>query len=113
MNRIIIALLVLALFKLEACSPQLNYYVAANGSDSNSGRSPYSPWQTIRKVNATMFPAGTSILFRGGDTFRGTITVPSGGTTSNPIVIGSYGAGVATISSETGRCISAQTIDGW
>src|ERR1700731_4067964 len=113
MNRIVIALLVVLIFQLKACGPRVGYYVAANGSDRELGRSSDSPWQTITKVNATTFPAGATIFFRGGDTFSGTIAAPNGGTTTNPIAIASYGAEVAIISSGTGPCISAQNIDGW
>jgi hypothetical protein len=89
------------------------YFVSPTGSDSNNGLSAAAPWQTITKVNASSFVAGNSILFQGGQTFSGTITAPSGGTSANPVTIGSYGSGVATISSGTGNCITAQTLDGW
>lgn len=55
-----------------------NYYVAAGGSDSNSGTSTGSPWQTIGKIAGTTFSPGDIIAFNKGDTWVGTI----GGTLS-------------------------------
>ena len=75
------------------------YYISAAGSDTNTGLSPSSAWQTIAKVNAQTPVSGTSFLFRGGDTFSGTITVAAGGLPGFPIVYSSYGDAVATISS--------------
>jgi hypothetical protein len=41
------------------------YYVSAStGSDSNSGTSSGTPWQTVAQVNGQVFQPGDSILFR-------------------------------------------------
>src|SRR5262249_14209502 len=69
------------------------YYVAANGSDSNSGTSLSAAWQTLSKVNATSFAAGNCVLFRAGDTFEGPLTPKTSGTSSAPITFGAYGSG--------------------
>ena len=70
------------------------YYVAAAGSDSNSGTSPSAPWQTIAKVNGATFLPGDSILFNRGDAWYGTsLTVPSAGSSGSPITFGAYGSG--------------------
>jgi hypothetical protein len=76
-----------------------NYYIAANGNDSNSGTSPLSPWQTITKVNSVTPTPGSTFLFRGGDTFSGTLVVAASGQSALPIVYDSYEDGNATISS--------------
>ncbi|MFO0949339.1 MAG: hypothetical protein U1D30_26075 [Planctomycetota bacterium] len=66
-------------------------YVAANGSDSNPGTE-LLPWRTIEKANtAIQGSAGNiAVLFRRGDTFRGTLglslTLPN-------VTIGAYGSG--------------------
>ena len=74
------------------------YYVAAAGSDSNSGTSTGSPWQTITKVNGSTFSPGDSILFNRGDVWYGmALTVPSSGTSSAPITFGAYGTGANPI----------------
>lgn len=82
------------------------YYVSNSGSDSNSGTSTSSPWQTIGKVNSGYFYAGDTILFNGGQTFSGNLTMNESGTSSAPITIGSYGSGAATINAGTGTGIS-------
>jgi hypothetical protein len=77
-----------------------NYYVNPSGSDTNPGTQTL-PWQTIDKVNSTAFSPGDEILFQGGQTFTGPLvfTGTSAGTAASPIVVSSYGTGVATISS--------------
>jgi hypothetical protein len=76
-----------------------NYYVSPSGSDSNPGTSPEQAWQSIDKVNTVTFSAGDSIFFEGGQTFSGALYFDEGGTSTNPITVGSYGPGRATISS--------------
>jgi hypothetical protein len=87
------------------------YFVAASGSDSNSGTDEAHPWQhapqmtTCTATCATVTPAaGTGIIFRGGDTWHfgnssaspytgGSWSAPYsqpswGGTSSNPVYFG-------------------------
>ncbi len=74
------------------------YYVAAAGSDSNSGTSSGTPWQTIAKVNGSTFSPGDSILFNRGDAWYGTsLVAPSSGASGSPITFGAYGSGVNPI----------------
>ena len=69
------------------------YYVAANGNDNNSGRSPLSPWKTIAKVNSVSLGSGDLVLFRRGDTFRGRI----GKDDRHGITYSAYGSGAKPI----------------
>ncbi len=89
------SLFVLALLLLPVCARSADYYVDANGNDSNDGLSPSSPWMTIAKVNSMMnsFNAGDQILFKRGDTFSGTVIATKSGGAGNEIVFGSYGSG--------------------
>jgi hypothetical protein len=74
------------------------YYIAASGSDSNSGTSESSPWAhlpgmlTCTSNCAALTPAaGTGFILRGGDTWGNAnlgIVWNWGGTSSNPIYIG-------------------------
>src|ERR1035437_1628380 len=74
------------------------YYVDANsGNDANSGTTTSSAWKTISKVNANSFTPGDNILFLRGCTWIGTLNCISSGTSSSPIVYGSYGSGVLPI----------------
>src|SRR6516225_5999324 len=53
------------------------FYVSPSGNDSNDGRSPRTAWQTIAKVNAGVYTAGTQILFEGSQIFTGSVTLRS------------------------------------
>jgi hypothetical protein len=84
------------------------FYVSPNGNDNNSGTSPSSPWQTIDRVNLDTYRPGDEILFQGGATFNGDLTLNKSdvGTPASPIIISSYGSGPATINAGTGIGIS-------
>jgi autotransporter-associated beta strand protein len=70
------------------------YYVSPTGSDSNSGTSASSPWQTLAKVDSTTFSPGSQVLFQDGSNWYGQQLAPiSSGTVSQPITYGSYGSG--------------------
>lgn len=105
------------LLRLDSASPAADggtppppagttYYVSPSGSDANSGTSQSSPWQTLARVNSARLGAGDSVLFQGGQSFSGclvfsTATNIQSSSASNPITVGSYGSGVATIDSTT------------
>ncbi|WP_227686916.1 right-handed parallel beta-helix repeat-containing protein [Spirosoma arboris] len=72
---------------------QTTYYVASNGSDANNGKSATSPFQNLAKINSLPLQAGDVVLFRRGDTFRGTLQLTESGSASSPIVIDAYGSG--------------------
>jgi hypothetical protein len=88
-----------ALFLFAALPAQATtYFVAAAGSDSNSGTSSGAPWQTIGKVNGSTFLPGDSILFNRGDAWYGTsLVVASSGSSGSPITFGAYGSGANPI----------------
>ncbi len=77
------------------------YYLSPEGDNSASGTSEESAWRSIDKVNATTFGPGDRILFEGGETFNGSLNFDraDSGTPDNPVTVGSYGTGRATISS--------------
>lgn len=78
---------------LVSSSGQTTYYVASSGSDNNSGRSADSPFQTLNKVNSLTLQPGDNLLFRRGDTFRGSLVIRQSGSSGSPIVIDAYGSG--------------------
>ncbi|MFN7139847.1 MAG: hypothetical protein ACK4UN_10960, partial [Limisphaerales bacterium] len=75
------------------------YYVSPAGNNNYDGLSPETAWQGIDKVNTIAFQPGDSILFAGGETFSGNVYFDSEdrGTSQNPITVGSFGIGRATI----------------
>jgi parallel beta-helix repeat protein len=94
------ALFILFLFA-SSLAGATDYYVKSTGSNSNTGLSDAQAWQTISKVNsewaAGTFLAGDRILFNKGDTFTGTLTVASSGSSLNNITIGAYGTGLPPV----------------
>ena len=89
----LLVLLLLA-FPIARSFGQQTYYIASNGSDTNDGTTVDTPFKTISKVNTLTLQAGSRILFRRGDTFRGTLLISQSGTGVNPIVVDAYGAGI-------------------
>ena len=101
MKRFILALFVAVLILapvLKSGGSGTTYYVSvADGDDSYDGTEQThttgvtGPWKTIAKVNAASFSAGDSILFKRGETWHETLTVPSSGSAGNVITFGAYG----------------------
>lgn len=81
----------------SAALAQTTYYVAATGNDANTGRSPATPFLSLAKVNSLALQAGDSVLFRRGDTFRGTLVIRRSGSAARPIVFSAYGSGAKPI----------------
>ena len=93
-----IAIFLISFFLTAAASAATYYVDVTNGNDSNNGLSEINSWQTIAKVNASEFQPGDQVLFQRGETWRGTVlTIPSSGTSGNPITFGAYGAGASPI----------------
>ena len=69
------------------------YYIANTGNDSNDGLTQSTPWKTLSKINNQTFQPGDTILFKRGDTFRGSIYQTEHGTSTNRITYGAYGSG--------------------
>jgi hypothetical protein len=97
-------LVLTAAFALFASNAQAaTYYVSRTGSDSSSGTSPSTPWQTIHRVNNASLAPGDTVLFQGGATFSDTTLMPStSGMQSAPITFGSYGTGMAGLAGAGG-----------
>jgi hypothetical protein len=80
----------------------VTYYFSPSGSDSNDCKSTLATCQTIAKVNRVRYNPGDNILFQGNQSFTGCLVfsyrsnVPVSVST-NPITVGSYGSGNATI----------------
>ncbi|HEY1045238.1 MAG TPA: PKD domain-containing protein [Bacteroidia bacterium] len=77
----------------------VNYFLSSSGNDLNSGTSIAQAWQSINALNSRNFSAGDSIFLEGGSVFNGNIyfSPTSTGTASQPIYLGSYGSGKATV----------------
>ncbi len=73
--------------KFKASSLGAVYYVSENGSDSNNGTSPTTPWKTLEKVNSKTYHGTSVVLFERGSIFRGHLTLKSN------VSYGAYGNG--------------------
>ncbi|MCQ2448887.1 MAG: dockerin type I repeat-containing protein, partial [Clostridia bacterium] len=73
--------------KFKASALGAVYYVSENGSDSNNGTSPKTPWKTLEKVNSKKYSGTSVVLFERGSTFRGHLTLKSN------VSYGAYGNG--------------------
>lgn len=108
------AALAISLVSLTSAASATTYYVSPTGKDTNTGTSQSKPWKTIAKVNTIDLAPGDKVLFQGGKTFAGTLSLgeEDKGTASKLITIGSYGSGCATIDAGTGGAISAYNTAG-
>ncbi len=70
------------------------YYVdAVGGNDSHAGTSAGAAWQTLAKVNGTVFQPGDAILFKADGVWTGTLSPQGSGVQGQPITIDMYGSG--------------------
>ncbi|MFN3531673.1 MAG: hypothetical protein ACK41Q_04045 [Candidatus Brocadia sp.] len=92
-----------------------DYYVNPEGDNTNTGTSPSTAWRTISRVNAHTFKPGDNIYFEGGYRFHGSLYFDSSdsGTATNPVTIGSYGTGRATIDAGTENGLFAYNCAGF
>ena len=70
------------------------YYFANSGNDSyteEQAQNQDTPWKTLDKLNSLSLTAGTTILFKKGDTWRGQINVNT--INASGIIFGVYGIG--------------------
>ena len=72
------------------------YYVSAsNGSDSNNGLSPQSPWRTLSAVEQRVSQTGADVYLESGSVFDNqTVVVDWGGSPSDWAILGCYKVGV-------------------
>jgi chitodextrinase len=95
---LVLALLQDALSPEKAFAANTTYYVdSAAGSDSNSGTSQNSPWQSLNKVNSVVFQPGDTILFKSGSAWTGTLAPQGSGNAAARITFDKYGSGANPI----------------
>ena len=94
--------------------PSSTYYVSPSGDDENAGTSPDEAWRSLARAERTALDAGDKLLLRGGAVFGGPITVgeDEAGSADEPVVIGSYGGGRATVAVAGGPGVSVHNTAG-
>ncbi len=88
-------ILLMSSFAFSVSAAGTVYYIdGVNGSDSNSGKTESSAWQTVENLRTAKLEAGDSVLFKcGGIYVSDCLTLTCEGTADAPIVISSYGEG--------------------
>jgi hypothetical protein len=91
-TRVMISVFLVAYMYPSFAVAQKYYVDATGGSDANNGLSPSAAWKTVDRVNVSTFAPGDSVLFKRGETFRGTL-LPASGSPAGYITYGAYGSG--------------------
>jgi hypothetical protein len=86
-----------------ALASAATYYVSPAGNNKASGTSPQAAWRTLARASAAVLRPGDRLLLQGGRRFSGKLTIgrADGGNARRPVLIGTYGAGRATIVSSS------------
>lgn len=85
----------------SASADTVTYYVSPTGNDSAAGTSPATAWRTLNRADKQTYLPGERLLLQGGATFTGSLEFKAGaaGDSAHPLTIGSYGTGLAAITS--------------
>lgn len=95
-NTLLFILLVTVSF-IQACGNSSDgYYISHNGDDKSPGTRS-KPFKSIQKINNIILQPGDKIFMRGKEIFTGTLSLTTQGTAEKPVIISSYGDGIATI----------------
>lgn len=104
------------LFLLVHLTPptERTYYVSVGGNDARDGLTRSTAWRSIARLNTINFRPGDRIRFEGGQTFEGHLQLDGAdaGTPESPVVIESYGPGVATLLSRDTSAITVLNAGG-
>ena len=94
--------------------PARAYHFSPAGDDAAGDGSASAPWATTAKANTLDLGPGDTVLFEGGATFAGIVYLEAhdAGTAEAPVVVGSYGAGRATIDGGDGTAFFAYNAGG-
>ncbi len=94
--------------------PDSSYYIDPTGDDANDGKQPTSAWRTIERANQHAFQPGESLLLAGGKSFVGNLVLDAqdAGTAADPVIVGSFGNGSATIRAGLGSCVVVENAGG-
>ena len=108
------SLLLIGFLCAAGSTPATEYFVSPSGHDQNTGTSEDRAWHGLERANQTRFLPGDRLLFRGGETFSGTIRLDAtgAGLPEKPIVISSFGSGRATLQAGRMSGLLAQNVAG-
>src|SRR5262245_25135540 len=91
-----------------------DYCISTAGDDRQNGASAERAWKTIARANRHALGPGDRLLFLGGDMFDGNLVLKVAGAPSadNPVTVGSFGKGKATILAGDGTAIQIENSGG-
>ena len=107
-------LVLVTLFGATEARAQRAYHFSPAGSDAAGDGSADRPWATLARANALDLSPGDSLLFEGGKTFRGQLSLgpEDAGTPARPVLVTSYGAGRAVLDAGHGTGVSVYNAGG-
>ena len=90
----LITTLLSGIFLVSPIAQSETYYLSSSGgNDANDGLSESSAWQSLDQINTTKLPDNTTLLFKRGDVFRGSININASNAKINGISANAYGSG--------------------
>ena len=83
----------------HSATGNVRYYLSPSGNDSAAGTSPATAWRTLARASRTVLRPGDRLLLQGGAHFAGELKLDSAdaGNARDPVRVGTYGHGRATI----------------
>ena len=75
------------------CTPDSTTYDHTTFTTGSGSDSVFATIADINACNSTQLPPGSNVLFRKGQTWREQLTVPTSGSSGNPITYGAFGDG--------------------
>ena len=99
-----VLLAVLVLLGAGEATAQRAYHFSPTGDDDRGDGSAARPWASVGRANTLDLEPGDSLLFEGGGTFRGNLTLGAddAGTPERPVVVASYGRARAVLDAGDG-----------
>ncbi len=93
---------------MTSLAPSTYYVDPGNGCDRKAGGSPREAWRSLERASQAALGPGAMLLLASGQAHRGVLRLGAGsrGTPEQPITIGSYGPGRATIDAGAADAIS-------
>lgn len=75
------------------------FYLSPSGSDTSAGTAPSAAWRSLERASKVRLRPGDAVLLQAGRQHQGRLFIGADdqGTAAEPIVVGSYGTGRATI----------------
>ncbi len=78
---------------LSAWLHAADYHVSNQGRDDADGLTPTTAWNSLSRVNQTVFQPGDRLLFESGGSWSGQLRPQGSGIQDQPILLGRYGVG--------------------